>query len=64
MAIAYISLLLITLLVGFKIGEMYILKGLSLRINQLYEEGDSQKAKFIEEVLKETNAQLDKSEGG
>lgn len=52
MAIAYISLLLITLLVGFKIGEMYILKGLSLRINQLYEEGDSQKAKFIEEVLK------------
>lgn len=46
----YIVLLLIVFLLGFKLGEAFILKGLALRVKQLQEDGDERKASLIEEV--------------
>lgn len=50
-----ISLLLVTFIIGFQIGQAYIVKGLSLRIQQFYEEGKYQDAKLYEELLDKKN---------
>lgn len=52
MIVTCISLLIIVFLLGFKLGIKYILKGLSYRLEQLYEEGDYRKIWMIEEALK------------
>lgn len=51
MITTFILTLLITFILGFRLGKAFILKGLTLRISQLYEEGDYQKAKFIEMAM-------------
>lgn len=48
----YITLLLIVFLLGFKLGKKYILKGLALRVEQLYQEGKYRDARFYEEITK------------
>ncbi len=51
MTVIHISLLLIVFIGGFQLGKTYIIKGLALRVMQLYEEDDHQKAKLIETIL-------------
>lgn len=50
---AYMTLLLIVFLIGFKLGKKYILKGLALRAEQLYQEGYYRDARLYQEILKQ-----------
>lgn len=52
MTAIHITLLLIVFLGGFQLGKTYTIKGLAFRVMQLYEEGDYQKAKLIEAILR------------
>lgn len=58
MVISYVILLILVFFIGFQLGKFFILKGLSLRVEQLHEELDGQKAFIIEEVLKREEEQL------
>lgn len=49
----YIFLLIVVFLLGFQIGKAYIIKGLTLRVEQLYQEDDNQKAQLFERALEE-----------
>ena len=53
MFIPVICLLLITFVIGFVTGKRYVIKGLALRAEQLYEEYDYRKAEWLESLLKE-----------
>lgn len=51
MVISYVILLILVFFVGFQVGKSFILRGLSLRVEQLHQELDGQKAFIIEEIL-------------
>lgn len=56
--ITYISICLILFLIGFRLGIAYILKGLALRVEQIYEEGHYQNARMIEGFYKDMKTKI------
>ena len=52
-ALTHITLLLVTFILGFRTGKAYIVKGLTLRIKQLFEGGEYQDARLYKKVLEE-----------
>ncbi len=52
-ALTHITLLLVTFILGFRTGKKYIVKGLTLRIEQLFAEGKYQDARLYKKVLEE-----------
>lgn len=57
MNIPLVCLVVITFILGFVAGKIYILRSLALRAVQLYEEYDCRKAQWLEELLDEEEAE-------
>lgn len=49
--IPYFILLILVFLLGFVTGKRFIVKGLTLRVEQLRQEGDYQRAAVIQNVI-------------